>query len=198
MISEFAGYISGILILIAFIPYIKDIFLNKTKPERGSWLIWSILGGIAFFSQLAKGASYSLILTGIQALGDTSVSLLSIKYGFGGLLKRDKIALLGAIISLIIWYFTKEAATALFLIIIIDGIGGILTIIKSYENPASETLSTWILTGLSGLFAAIAVGSLDFILLAFPIYIFLISFAIIVAMRFGSRNFGKDLIKKAI
>ncbi len=187
MITELAGYTSGILIFISFIPYIRDIFRGKTKPERGSWLIWTILGSIAFFSQFAKGASYSLFLAGIQGLGDLFVFLLSIKYGFSRLLKRDKIAILGAGISLVLWYFTKEAATALFLVIIIDGIGGILTIVKSYEAPATETLSTWILTGISGFFAMIAVGSFNFILLAFPIYIFLINFAIVAAVKLGSR-----------
>ncbi len=188
MTSEFAGYLSGIFIAISFIPYIRDIFRGKTKPERGSWLIWTVLGSIAFFSQLAKGASYSLILAGIQALGDALVFFLGIKYGIGGLVKRDKIALVAAGIGLVLWYLTSEAAIALFLVIVIDGIGGVLTILKSYKYPETETLSTWVLTCIAGFLAIISVGSFNPILLAFPIYIFFINLGIIVAIRFGLRR----------
>jgi len=55
------------------------------------------------------------------------------KYGLGGLAKRDIIALAGAGVSLVLWYITKEPATALFIIIFIDGIGGVLTMLKSYD-----------------------------------------------------------------
>ncbi len=193
--TELFGYLSGVLIILAFIPYIRDIFLHKTKPERGSWLIWSILGYIAFFSQLAEGASYSLFLVGIQALGDTLVLALAVRYGIGGLVRRDILGLLGAGVSLVFWYFTQEPAIALFLVIFIDGIGGILTIIKTFEIPSTETVSSWFLTSLSGFFAALAVGSLNPILLAFPIYTCLVTLAIAIAEMVSSRR-SKTVLAK--
>lgn len=185
MIIELAGYLSGIAILLSFVPYIKDMFRRKTKPERISWLIWSILGSIAFFSQFAKGASYSLVMTGAQAIGDLFIFILAIKYGLGGFLKRDIMALIGAGIGLFLWYITSEAAVALFIVIFIDAIGAVLTIIKSYENPATETVSAWALTFIGGFFACIAVGSLNLILLAFPLYICLASLAILISIKLG-------------
>ncbi|MCL5010719.1 MAG: hypothetical protein M1127_00695 [Patescibacteria group bacterium] len=188
MIVQAAGYLSGISIFLSFVPYIKDIFAGKTKPERGSWLIWSILGFISFFSQLAKGGVYSLVLVGTQAVGDLFVFILAVRYGVGGLKERDIVGLGGAMIGLVIWYFTKEAATALFIAIFIDGVGAVLTIIKSYEMPGTETVSAWVFTFLGGFFACIAVGSLSLILLAFPVYMCLISLLIILAIRLGKRR----------
>lgn len=188
MTPEWAGYISGVFIFLSFLPYLRDILRGTTKPERGSWLIWAVLGSIAFFSQLAEGASYSLYLAGIQALGDIAVFVLALKYGFGGVEKRDRVALVGAGTSLLLWYFTREPAYALLLVILIDAIGGVLTILKSYEAPSTETLSTWILTGLAGLFAIFSVGSFDVVLLSFPVYIFLINFAIVAAIKLGVRK----------
>lgn len=49
-------------------------------------------------------------------------------------------------------------------------------------------MSTWVLTCLSGIFAAVAVGSFNFILLPFPVYIFLICFAILVSIYLGRRR----------
>ena len=62
---QFLGLLSGVLSGGSYIPYLRDIFRHTTKPERASWLIWAVLGSIAFFSQLAEGATWSLWLTGL-------------------------------------------------------------------------------------------------------------------------------------
>lgn len=182
------GLFAGFLSIIMYIPYVRDIFRGTTKPERASWFIWAVLGGIAFFTQLAKGATDSLWLTLAQTIGVILISLLSIKYGVGGLTKRDVVALMGAGVGLFLWYLTSEAAVALIIVIIIDAIGGFLTVVKTYENPESETLSTWLLSGTSGIFAAFAVGSFNYILLAYPLYIIVINYAVVGALLLGRRK----------
>lgn len=134
------GYISAVLSIVMIIPYVRDILRHKTKPERGSWLIWSVLMFISFFSQMAKGATDSLWLTAGQTISVLTIFILSLKYGYGGLAKRDTKGLIGAGIGLVLWYLTKEAAIALIIVILVDGIGTYLSVIKSYEDPGSETL----------------------------------------------------------
>lgn len=173
------------------IPYIRDIFKLETKPERGSWFIWTVLGFIAFFSQLNKGATDSLWLTGGQTLAVLVIFLLSVKYGYGGLGKRDLQGLIGASIGLFLWYITREAAFALIFVILVDSIGTFLTAIKSYSDPESETLSTWVISGTSGIFGMLAVGSFNLILLAYPFYIMLANYVIVAAILFGRKNLLK-------
>ena len=175
---EILGYSSGILMMVSSVPYIRDIVKGKTKPERATWFIWSVVMMIAFFAQVASGGTFSTLLT----VGDTIVVIvifiLSIKHGMAGWMMRDKMALVGAGISLILWYFTKNPAIALFIVIFIDFLGGWLTIVKSYENPESETMLTWFFSSIAGFLGILAVGEMNFILLAFPIYICLINLAI--------------------
>jgi len=185
---EFFGYTSALLSIIMIFPYVKDIYRLETKPERGSWFIWTVLGFIAFFSQLAKGVTNSLWLTGGQTASVLIISLLSIKYGYGGLEKRDLRALIGAGIGLILWYLTREASFALIFVILIDSIGTLLTLIKAYKDPGSETLSTWIISGTSGIFGVLAIGSFSPILLAYPLYIVLANYLIVGAILIGNRN----------
>lgn len=188
MIFQIFGYISAVLSVIAIIPYVRDIFRNKTKPERASWLIWTTLGSVAFFSQLAKGAGDSLWLTGSQTLVVLFVFLLSIKYGVGGLTKRDIKALIAAGIGLVIWYVTNEAIYALLMVIIIDTIGTYLTVTKTYKEPETETMSTWAMSGTSGIFGMLAVGSLNIVLLAYPLYIMFANYAVVIAMILGKKK----------
>lgn len=182
------GYISALLSILMVIPYIKDIFLLKTKPERASWFIWTVLGFIAFFSQFAEGATDSLWLTAGQTFAVFIIVVLSVKYGVGGFTKRDMRALIGAGIGLILWYITSEPAWALFFVIIIDGIGTSLTAVKAYSDPASETLSTWIMSGTSGILGALAVGAFNPILLAYPLYIVVANYTIVACIVLGRKS----------
>ena len=182
---QLLGIASGILVGISYIPYIKDIFLHTTKPERASWFIWVVLGGIAFFTQLAEGANWSLWLTGIETIGVLLVFLLSVKYGVGGGTRRDLIALIAAGVGLLLWYFFQHAFIALFIAILIDCIGASLTVIKAYRDPGSETFSTWVLVAIAGILGMLAVGTVDLILLSYPFYIFLSNVAVVIAMMLG-------------
>jgi hypothetical protein len=137
-VLKFLGIFSGILGFVCVFPYIRDIFRKTTRPERASWFIWLVLGLIAFFSQLSKGASNSLWLTGAGLLSVSTVFLLSLKYGEGGLVKRDIIALFVAFVGLVIWYFTKDATIALILVVLINSVGSVLTVTKAYKDPGSE------------------------------------------------------------
>lgn len=183
---------SGLLAVVAVIPYIRDILRKTTKPERASWLIWTVLGGIAFFSQLAKGATNSLWMTGLSTLCVLAVFLLSLKHGEGGLVKRDIVALIFAFIGLVLWYFTKDALIALIIVILVDLSGSVLTIIKSYSEPESETLSTWVLASVSGFFGALSVGSFNWVLLMYPFYILIANSAVTIAIILGKKKYKKD------
>lgn len=185
------GLLAGIFSAISYAPYIRYILKGTVKPERASWLIWSVLTVMGFFAQLAVGASHSLWLPGVQALGVIIVLLLSIKYGFGGVGKRDALTLGAAAIVLLLWIFTKNPVLAVYLTILIDFLGAGLTLIKSYEHPESETLSTWALSGTGGLFGILAVGSLNPQLLSYPIYICLINYAVVAAIIIGKRKYRR-------
>ncbi len=137
---QFFGLLSGILAILGYIPYIKDTLQLKTKPQRTTFLIWSILGAIAFFSQLAKGALYSLWLPGSETLLTVAVFLLSLKRGVGGFNKKDYIALVVTLIGLLVWYYTKEAAVALYSVIIVDAAGGIFNSTQSISRSRKRNI----------------------------------------------------------
>jgi hypothetical protein len=124
-------------------------------------------------------------LTGAQTLSVLIIFVLSLKFGYGGLVKRDIKALIGAGLGLILWYLTREASIALFIVVIVDGIGTYLTMKKSYDHPESETTTMWLISGTSGIFGALAVGSFNPILLLYPLYIILANYIIVASILLG-------------
>ncbi|HEX4774633.1 MAG TPA: hypothetical protein VH234_03895 [Candidatus Saccharimonadales bacterium] len=165
------GLLSGVLPIIGMLPYIRDELRGKTKPHRMAEFIYAVLDSIAFASQLAKGATWSAILPGVGMVEMAIGFLLSLKYGMGGTSKKDIGALILAGFGLVLWYFTKQPLTALFIVIGVDLIGTTLVVIKTYAHPHTETLSSWFLSFLAGLFAAAAVGRWSFTFQIYPLYI---------------------------
>ena len=180
------GIASGVLSSFAYLPYAADTLARRTQPQRASWFIWSVLGSIAFFSQVYEGASTSLWFAGVQVSGTIGIFILSIRFGVGGFLNpRDFIVLVCALIGLVIWYFTETAAYALAITISISLLGGSVTVAKAYQEPETETLSTWLISFIASVCAILSVGSPDWIILAYPVYLFALNGAIVVAILLG-------------
>ena len=62
------GLLAGLVAVADPIPYIRDTVRGRTRPHRGTWLIWSVLAIVAFLAQYADGAAWSLPMVGVLAL----------------------------------------------------------------------------------------------------------------------------------
>ncbi len=155
-------------------------------------MMGNVLGILAGVLALVQFAPYvpgaSLWMSAAQGLGNLTILVLSLRFGVGGYTRRDIAALILAGIGLVIWGVTREPTTALFISIAVDAIGASLTIIKAHRDPASETMSTWVLSDLSGLFAALAVGRASVPLLAYPVYVSIANSTVIGGMIIGRRR----------
>ena len=180
------GVLSGILSMFAYVPYVIDTLSRRTSPQRASWLIWSVLGSIAFCSQVFEGAGSSLWFAGAQVSGTIIVFLLSIVLGVGGVLdRRDCLVLLCACVGLVLWHYTETAVYALAITISISLLGGSITVLKAFRDPESETMATWFLSLLASTCAILSVGALDWVILAYPMYLFTLNGAIVLAILLG-------------
>ena len=180
------GVAAALLSIVAFLPYARDILAGRTRPQRASWLIWSVLSCIAFGSQVAEGAGASLWFSMIQCGGTVGIFLLTISRGTGRFLSTaDGYVLAAAAVGLGVWAVTEVAVYALAGTITISLLGGAVTIKKAYLNPGSETLSTWIICFVASGLALISVGRLDWALLAYPLYLFTLYGAILIAIALG-------------
>src|SRR6185312_14871726 len=105
--KEIFGIIAIAISLIAYIPYFRDIFANKTKPHALSWLIWSILTGIAFFGQVVGGAGAGAWVNGFSTVMCFVVFIFGLVKGRANIIFIDWICLAGAGIAILFWFITK-------------------------------------------------------------------------------------------
>ncbi|MBY5931393.1 hypothetical protein KUV51_00155 [Tateyamaria omphalii] len=180
------GITSAILSIYAFFPYARDVVRSHTQPQRACWLIWSILGSIALVSQIVEGATDSLWFAAIQVGWTIVIFGLAIWRGQGRFLNPgDESILAAAAIGLGLWATTDSAAYALIITISISMLGGAATIAKAYRAPRTETMSTWVISWIASACAIFAVGSLDWVLLAYPLYLLCLYTGIVLAMALG-------------
>lgn len=180
------GCISALLSICSFLPYIRDTLAGRTRPHRASWLIWSVLSSIALASQVFEGATISLWFAGIQVTGTVIIFALSIRRGYGGYCSLGDGCVMGlAGGGLALWALTDTAAYALAITISVSLLGGVVTAIKAYRHPESETLATWVTCCLASWFAILSVGEANWVLIAYPAYLFTLNGAIVLAVMLG-------------
>lgn len=166
----FIGLLSGLVFVIADIPYIKDTLKGKTKPHRTSWFLYFIFNSISIANQAASGATNSLWFP-IAGAGITFfIFVISIKRGVGGYQRLDIICLLGALLGIGLWIIFNDPLLSIIANIVATSFAVAPTIKKAYLKPGTETAITYLLGSLSALLAAISVGRWDLKLLLLPFY----------------------------
>lgn len=153
------GIAAVIALLMGYIPYLRDIFLLKTKPHAYTWLIWAITQSIAVAALLHGGggavASLNLFAGAILV---SVIFLLSLRFGTKNITGSDTIALFVALAAIGVWLKLDNPFLAVVMVSAIDGIGYFPTYRKTWSEPWSETLRTWILFTLSAVFAIFALA----------------------------------------
>lgn len=162
------GSIATIIGFASYIPYFRDIYSGKTKPHAFSWLVWSILTGIAFFAQVAKGGGAGSWVNGGTALMCLAVFIVALFKGEKNIKTSDWLSLLGAFVGLLLWVLTDDPLLAVIIVTIIDAFGFIPTFHKSFYKPYEETLSTYIISSIKYFISLIALSSFNLSTWLFP------------------------------
>lgn len=176
------GAIAGFFSILCFVPYIITILRGKTRPNRATWWIWTVLSFVISLSYYFTGAGNTIWLPVCGGIGQLIIAILSLKYGEGGWSRFDRICLLGVGISLVLWRQFDSPFLALLFNIIVDCLGALPTIKKSYSEPETENLLTWSLYLIGSTLNLLAIERLSFGLLAFPLYIFFVNASIVACL----------------
>jgi len=188
--KEVFVFLSAVLILFAGPLYVVDTIRGKARPERVTWFVFSVLGVIAFASQIYLGASWSLVFSGLDTAASITIFTLSIWRGVGGHTKLDIAALLIAAVGVTIAIAAKQPIISLLGVILADIAGTVLSVRKAYIEPQSETSAMWLLTGTAALFGCLTVSKFSVAILLYPFYLMTANYAVPIAQVVGRAVHG--------
>ncbi len=175
------GIIALTLSLGGNVPYIIEILQRKVKPERISWLLWTILGAVYFFSTIVDTGA-TLFTLG-EVLAPVIIFTLALKYGVGGRSWFDLICLAVAAIALALLFVTESALVSLLLSLFVDAIGITLTIRKLLVDPSSESRLVWGIWAVSAVFALLSLRDYTLTAILFPVYVLIVTSIIVILSK---------------
>jgi hypothetical protein len=187
MFVDYKTLLGGLAVLIGFlsyIPYFRDILKSKTKPHAFSWLVWSVLTGIAFFAQIVKDAGAGSWINAGTAIMCFAVFVLALVKGERNIKNADVWSLVGAGAGLVLWLLTDNPVMAVILVTLIDALGFFPTFRKSYYKPHEETLSTFVVSTIKYAISLIALQSYSVTTWLFPASLVLTNGLFVVMLIF--------------
>lgn len=163
------GLLAVFLAIISYSIYIYTIFKGHTKPHSITWLIWAMLNSFIYIQQLSHDAGPGAWVTGIAALANAIIFLISLKYGERSLTRLDWFCLIFALGVFILWMQRASDVLTIILASTIFIIGFVPTIYKSFSKPAEETIITFGLNSLKFFIALFALTNFTITTALYPL-----------------------------
>lgn len=136
--KDILAVIAAFIAIGGNVPYIRDAIRKKVRPHPYTWMVWTIVSGITFFGQLAKGAGIGALPAGVAEIFTIGIFLFSLQYGFKYVAKTDKYFLAVALLGLIPWAVNDDPTVSVVIAVSIDLVAFVPTIGKTWRDPATE------------------------------------------------------------
>ena len=163
--------LSAVVILLTFagyVPYIRDIFLGRTKPHAFTWFVVALTAFIAYGLQVEGGAGVGAWPMLVVSLVCVLVFVLSLWKGTKDITKSDVIFLVLSLIALFLWLVVKQPILSILLITASEILSYVPTIRKSWKAPYSETLALYEVSAFRHGLAVFAVEKMNLLTALYP------------------------------
>lgn len=178
--------VGALLNLAGSLSYFIDTIKGKVKPDRVTWLLWSVIPFIAFTAQIKQGVGLQSLMTFMTGFTPFIIFLASFlnKKSYWRLGRLDIICGTLSVIGILLWYITKTGNTAIAFSILADGLAAIPTIMKSYHAPETEDYKVYLLGASSAAITLMTIKDWSFAYWGWPVYIFIVTLLLTVLIRF--------------
>lgn len=166
--------------------YLWDTIKGKVKPNRVSYLLWSIAPMIAFAAQIKQGVGLESLMTfstGFLPLL-TFIASYTNKAAEWKITRFDLACGFLSVIGLILWLLTKVGNVAILFSILADGLAALPTLVKAYRYPETEIAWPWLATCFGVTLTLLTLQEWTFANSGFIIYIFMIDLMIFIFVQF--------------
>lgn len=191
MINQNFVIVGAIIAAIGSLSYIKDTLKGRVKPNRVSYLLWSLAPLIAFFAEIKQGVGIQALMTFVVGFLPLTIFTASFvnKKAVWNLTRFDLICGALSIIGLVLWYITKSGNIAIIFSILADGLASVPTVVKSFNYPETESAWPYFASTISAVLTLLTVKVWNLANIGFPLYIILITLVIfsLVQFKLGKR-----------
>ncbi len=186
MLHSYFIIVGALIGAMGSVAYLIDTVKGKVKPNRVSFLLWSIAPLIAFFAQIKQGVGLEALMTFSSGFLPLTVFIASFvnKQAEWKLTRFDLLCGILSLVGLVLWMITKVGNVAIFFSIIADGLAAVPTIVKAYKYPDTELAWPWIATVFGVVLTLLTLSTFTFANSGFILYILAVDTLIYVLVQF--------------
>lgn len=156
-LSMFAGVAAAALQALGFVLIAVAVMRGRVRPNRYSWLIWSVVAALAAASSWQAGATWPLAGAAMNALGCLAILMLTLRRGHHARNHTDTTCLTVAATGVALWLLTDEPVVGLLFFLLADASGAVPTIRGVAVDPFAESVAGWAILALAGAAAVLSV-----------------------------------------
>jgi hypothetical protein len=189
---EYLVFVAAFASLVATSVYIRSMFKGQTKPNRITWLMWSIAPFIATAAAVSNGVGWAVIpvfMSGFSPFLVLTASFFS-KKAYWKLSSFDYLCGILSGLAIVLWYATNDANLAISFAVVSDALAAVPTFIKGWRNPETESAWPFIIGVFTPLTSFTVAATLAFSELAFPTY--LVAINILLVFCVSKRRLHKN------
>jgi hypothetical protein len=177
-------FVAAFATLLATYAYIRSMFKGEAKPNRVSWLMWSIAPFIATAAAVSNRVGWAALpvfMSGFSPFLIFTASFVTKKASWK-LSSFDYVCGLLSGLALVLWYVTKDPNVAIAFAIASDALAAIPTLTKAWNHP--ETESAWpFIVGVFNASTSFAAATMwTFSEYAFPAYLIVINIMLLTSV----------------
>jgi len=181
---QYLVFVAAFAALLSAFKYIRSMFSGGVKPNRVTWLMWSVAPLIATAAAVSNGVGWAVLpvfMAGVCTLLIFVSSFLT-KKAYWKLTSFDYGCGILSALAIVLWLITKEPNVAIVLAIASDALASVPTLIKAWHHPETESLWVYVTGVFSGIASFGAAKIWTFSEYAFPAYLIIISILLISSL----------------
>jgi hypothetical protein len=166
--------------------YLKQTLKGNVKPNRVTFLLWSLIPFIAFSAQIKQGVGMESLMTFSTGFLPLTVFIASFvnKQAEWKLTRFDLMCGFLSLLGVALWMITKVGNIAILFSIVADGLAAVPTVVKAYKYPETEIAWPWIATAFGVVLTLLTLSTFTFANCGFIIYILALNILIYLLVQF--------------
>lgn len=184
-----------VISLIAYIPYIIDMFKGKCRPHNYTWITIFLVTISVAYTQVIGGAGPAAIPTIVGCFINGFILLLSLtKYGTNDVVLIDKICLAVSVLGVLSFLvFRGQPILSLAIVSIAEVSSFIPTFRKTKNDPYSESLPSYHLLIVKLSLILLANKEYNLLTVSYPVMWGLVFILYLSLTYYWRRGFQKEL-----
>jgi hypothetical protein len=187
MINVHFVFLGAALGAFGSLVYVRDTLRGTTQPNRVTWLLWAFAPLLAFAVEFNSGVGLRTLTTFIIGFMPLLVFIASF-HNSASIWKIRRLDYVCGAMSLAgtaAWLVTRNGVLGIVAAIAADFLAGVPTMMKSWTNPESETVTSYIGAVLNSGILLLTIHHWTTEVAAFPLFIFCIASVQVVFVGFN-------------